>query len=130
MNDTARTESGEPDDAVVAACLAAYATGIVPSRAVEKQAVKALLERLREKAPGNSVEVRVPPYAAVQVVAGARHRRGTPPATVETDARTWIELATGRVTWADALSSGRLSASGERSDLSRLLPLATDSPKA
>ncbi len=123
MNDTARTESGEPDDAVVAACLAAYAIGTPPGRAVEKQAVKYLLGQLQVKAPGNSVEVRVPPYAAVQVVAGARHRRGTPPAAVEADPRTWIELATGALTWADAVACGHLTASGERSDLSALLPL-------
>lgn len=85
--------------------------------------MKYLLGRLRAKAPGNSVEVRVPPYAAVQVVAGARHRRGTPPATVEADPRTWIELATGVLTWAAACAAGALTASGERSDLSALLPL-------
>lgn len=85
--------------------------------------MKYLLGRLQAKARGNSVEVRVPPYAAVQVVAGARHRRGTPPAVVEADPRTWIELATGALTWADALATARLTASGERSDLSALLPV-------
>lgn len=115
--------TGEPGDDAVTQCLSAYATGTSPDRAIEKQAVKYLLGRLHSKAPGNSVEVRVPPYAAVQVVAGSRHRRGTPPAAVEADPRTWIELATGTLTWAGALACGRLSASGERSDLSALLPL-------
>lgn len=86
--------------------------------------VKASLARLQEAAPGRSVEVRVPPYAAVQAVAGSTHRRGTPSAVVETDADTWLALADGSLTWAEALASGRLRASGERSDLSPWLPLA------
>lgn len=85
--------------------------------------VKHFLAVLAERAPGNSVEVRVPPYAAVQAVAGVRHTRGTPPAVVELDADTWIDLATGSLTWDAAEASGRVSASGERADLSGLLPL-------
>ena len=88
-----------------------------------KAAVKASLARLQEVAPGRAVEVRIPPYAAVQVVAGHTHRRGTPSAVVETDAQTWLALADGRLTWAEAVASGRLVASGERSDLSAYLPL-------
>ncbi len=107
----------------LALCLAEYDAGRTPERIIEKAAVKATLERLTEIAPGNSVEVRVPPYAAVQVVEGVRHRRGTPPALVESDARTWLLLAAGRLAWADALASGELRASGERSDLSAHLPL-------
>jgi hypothetical protein len=84
---------------------------------------KHFLAVLAERAPGNSVEVRVPPYAAAQVVPGVRHTRGTPPAVVETDPETWIALATGALTWADAQSAGRLRASGERADLSAYLPL-------
>jgi hypothetical protein len=110
-----------PDDLTL--CLAEYDAGRTPERIIEKAAVKATLERLTEIAPGHSVEVRVPPYAAVQVVEGVRHRRGTPPALVESDARTWLLLAAGRMTWADALASGALRASGERSDLSVHLPL-------
>ena len=87
-----------------------------------KQATWHLLELLVAKAPGNSVEVRVPPFAAVQVIAGARHTRGTPPAVVELDAPTWIALARGQLAWAEA----RMSASGERSDLSDLLPLVLE----
>jgi hypothetical protein len=88
-----------------------------------RSATKHLLALLVERAPGNSVEVRVPPYAAVQCVAGGRHTRGTPPAVVETDAETWIALATGQLTWTEAVSAGRVLASGQRSDLSAHLPL-------
>ena len=84
-----------------------------------RAATKHLLALLQAKAPGGAVEVRVPPFAAVQVIEGQRHTRGTPPAVVETDAQTWIALARGRMSWADA----NVRASGERSDLSRLLPL-------
>lgn len=80
----------------------------------------ALLEAL---APGRSVEVRVPPYAAVQVVEGVRHTRGTPPAVIETDAATWIALARGALGWADAVAAGSVRASGERTDLAPYLPL-------
>ena len=85
--------------------------------------VKHLLAVLTERAPGASVEVRVPPYAAAQCIPGQRHTRGTPPAVVETDAATWIALGTGRLAWADAVDAGRVTASGERSDLSPWLPL-------
>jgi hypothetical protein len=85
--------------------------------------VKHFLAVLAERAPGASVEVRVPPYAAVQAVAGVRHTRGTPPAVVEVDADTWIALATGSLVWGDAERAGRVRASGERADLSPLLPL-------
>lgn len=88
-------------------------------RADLKAATKHLAALLVQKAPGASVEVRVPPFAAVQCIAGARHTRGTPPAVVEMDASTWIALGRGRLAWADAT----VRASGERSDLSSLLPL-------
>ncbi|WP_269305181.1 sterol carrier family protein [Aeromicrobium sp. HA] len=88
-------------------------------RADLKAATKHLLALLQRKAPGHSVEVRIPPFAAIQCIAGASHTRGTPPAVVETDAETWIALARGRLAWADAA----VRASGERSDLSPLLPL-------
>ena len=81
------------------------------------------LEELADVAPGNAVEVRVPPDGAVQAVPGPRHTRGTPPNVVETDPVTWLELATGAVTWAEAVRSGRVAASGERADLSPYLPL-------
>jgi hypothetical protein len=78
---------------------------------------------LAERVPGHSVELRVPPYAAVQCVAGPRHTRGTPPNVVEVDAMTWVELATGRAQWGDAVSDGRVRASGERADISENLPV-------
>lgn len=84
---------------------------------------KHLLALLVQKAPGGAVEVRVPPYAVAQCVEGTRHTRGTPPAVVEMDPSTWIALAIGDLAWHDAEESARLSASGERSDLSPLLPL-------
>jgi hypothetical protein len=59
----------------------------------------------------------------VQVVPGVRHTRGTPPAVVETDAETWIALAHGELSWSQVLSSARVRASGERTDLSAYLPL-------
>ncbi len=94
-----------------------------PERATIATAVRFTLEELAARAPGRSVEVRVPPYGATQAVAGANHRRGTPPSVVETDASTWLSLATGHLAWADALASGALHASGQRCDLSAYLPL-------
>lgn len=90
--------------------------------------VKHFLAVLAERAPGASVEVRVPPYAAVQAVAGVRHTRGTPPAVVELDADTWIALAVGELSWAQSEREGRVRASGERADLSPLLPLLAEPP--
>jgi hypothetical protein len=84
---------------------------------------KHLLALLVAKAPGGAVEVRVPPYAVAQCVTGTRHTRGTPPAVVETDPETWVALALGDLGWAEAADAGRLRASGERSDLTPLLPL-------
>ena len=118
------TPPSDPDSAaVIERVLDAYAQGAAPQRSEERVAVKASLALLVEKAPGRSVEVRVPPYAAVQVMEGSRHRRGTPPAVVECDARTWLLLASGALAWSEAAADGRLRASGERSDLSGLLPL-------
>lgn len=86
-------------------------------------ATRALTAELAALAPGRSVEVRVPPFAAVQCIAGPRHTRGTPASVVETDPLTWLDLATGRTTWAVAAGAGKVRASGERSDLSAYLPL-------
>lgn len=86
-------------------------------------AVRYLLQVLAETAPGNTVEVRVPPHGAVQCIEGPTHTRGTPPNVVETDAATWLQLATGSLAWADALDAGRLHASGQRADLSGQLPV-------
>ena len=86
-------------------------------------AVRWTLQRLAEDVPGNSVEVRVPPFAAVQAIPGPRHTRGTPPNVVETDAATWIALATGTLRWEDAVDAARVSASGSRADLTDFLPV-------
>ena len=107
----------------VAVALADYAADRVPDRAVEKAAVKGSLAVLVGRAPGRSVEVRIPPYAAAQVIAGTTHRRGTPSAVVEMGPRTWLELVAGQRTWADAVAAGEVRASGERSDLGAWLPL-------
>ncbi len=92
-------------------------------RAVVATAVRFTLQQLEARAPGGSVEVRVPPFGAVQCIEGTSHRRGTPPAVVETDADTWLSLVTGAVSWVDAVASGRVLASGERADLAEYLPL-------
>lgn len=107
----------------ISACLMAYAKDLSPERAQERVASKALMGLLVALSPGNSVEFRVPPFTAAQVVEGTRHRRGNPPATVECDPRTFIELATGAIDWDVVVESGQLIASGERSDLSQLFPI-------
>lgn len=94
-----------------------------PPRPDLAAAVRLSLRTLEHTAPGHTVEVRVPPFAAVQCVAGPRHTRGTPPNVVETDPRTWLQLATGRLTWEAALATSRVTASGTRADLSEHLPL-------
>lgn len=85
-----------------------------------------LTQLLADSHPGRSVEVRIPPYAAVQCGVGdpgPTHTRGTPPNVVETDALTFLRLATGRTPWTDALAAGKVHASGLRADLSTVLPL-------
>ncbi|MFF6907701.1 sterol carrier family protein [Streptomyces sp. NPDC012389] len=82
-----------------------------------------LADTLADRAPGGSVEVRVPPFAVVQCIGGPKHTRGTPPNVVETAPLTWLRLATGRTEWARALENAEVSASGERADLAELLPL-------
>jgi hypothetical protein len=94
-----------------------------PDRPILAKAVRLSLRVLPVVAPGRSVEVRVPPFAAVQCVQGPRHTRGTPPNVIEMDPRTWLELATGLVSWADAVAAGRVSASGSRADIAWLLPV-------
>ncbi len=86
-------------------------------------AVRFTLEELAARAPGGAVEVRIPPYAAAQCIEGPRHTRGTPPNVVETDPATWLELACGRLSWAEALAAGRIRASGARGDLAAYLPV-------
>jgi hypothetical protein len=88
-----------------------------------REEVKAALAAFAEAVPGRSVEIRIPPYGAVQAVPGGPHRRGTPRAVVECDGPTWLALVSGELSWADAVGQGRVDASGERSDLSEWLPL-------
>jgi len=85
--------------------------------------VKTTLNALTAKAPGRAIEVRVPPYAAVQCGDGPTHTRGTPPNTIEMDAPTWLALASGELSWDQAVDSGAVLASGLRADLAQFLPL-------
>ncbi|MER5434021.1 sterol carrier family protein [Streptomyces sp. NPDC002588] len=98
-----------------------------PDIPLDRQALAAatrlLADALAARAPGGATEVRIPPYAVVQCIEGPRHTRGTPPNVVETDPLTWIRLATGRLTWQEAMAEAKVSASGERADLGPLLPL-------
>lgn len=87
------------------------------------EAVKATLAELVKRAPGRAIEVRIPPYAAVQCGEGPTHTRGTPPNVIEMNAETWISLANGETTWEDAMQQGLISASGARADLSEYLPI-------
>jgi hypothetical protein len=103
--------------------LNSYETNQEVNKLIEQTAVKYCLQLLHEKAPGNSVEVRIPPYAAVQVIPGISHKRGTPPAVIEMTARIWIDLAIGNLDWITTKNSGAITASGERADLSAILPL-------
>lgn len=96
-----------------------------PAPADLRDATRYLLEELADRAPGRSVEVRVPPYGAVQCIPGPRHTRGTPPNVIETDPATWVALGTGSATWNDVRQRGRVRASGERADLSGYLPLVS-----
>jgi hypothetical protein len=107
----------------VAEVRAALAEGVAADSKVLATAVRFLLEELAEVAPGNSVEVRVPPLGATQCIEGPRHTRGTPPNVVEMSPQTWFALATGQLEWADAVSSAKVIASGVRADISEVLPL-------
>jgi Bacterial SCP ortholog len=110
----------------VSAALAQLAAD--PAAVVERTtlatAVRYLLQVFADAHPGHSVEVRVPPFGAVQAVEGPRHTRGTPANVVELGPREWVLLATGKVGWATLTDEAKLSASGVRSDISALLPLA------
>ena len=123
----ARSDAADPHE--VRAALAAVLPWLTsenarqPDRATLAKAVRLSLRVLPAIAPGRSVEVRVPPFAAVQCVAGPRHTRGTPPNVIEMDARTWLELATGHLAWEDAVAAHRVRASGTRADIAALLPV-------
>jgi hypothetical protein len=110
-------------EAAVAAVLTAVGDGQAPARPSLALAVRGLAERLAETAPGRHVELRVPPYVAVQCVEGPRHTRGTPPNVVEVDPVAFVLLCTGRLGWTDAAGDGRVRTYGDRADLSPWLPL-------
>jgi len=82
--------------------------------------VKTILAKISKIAPGHAVELRIPPYSAIQCVEGPKHTRGTPPNVVEMSAEVLFDISTGKIKWAGAIADGRISASGERSDLSSL----------
>ena len=95
-----------------------------PSRAALADAVRLTARTLEHLAPGHSVEVRVPPFVAVQCIDGPRHTRGTPPNVVEMDAETWLRLATGVTAWDEVKNTGRVDASGSRSgEIAQWLPI-------
>jgi hypothetical protein len=109
--------------ALVGEAAVRQALGGSDDRTVVATAVRYLLQLLAAEAPGNSVEVRVPPHGAVQCIEGPDHTRGTPPNVVEMSPETWIALATGGSSWTDAVAASQVSASGQRADLSAQLPL-------
>ena len=125
-----RRISAEQGRAAVQQWSASQADGEAPGRQVTAAAVRYLLEELAERAPGNSVEVRVPPFGVTQCVEGPSHTRGTPPNVVELSAQTWLNLAVGRISWDQAAAAGEISASGIRADLSAVLPLLRLRPDA
>lgn len=108
-------------DQVAAALTVAAADQPAPDQV--PTAVRVTAAALAAAHPGKSVEIRIPPFAAVQAFGGLRHTRGTPPNVIETDPTTWLALVSGRLSWYDAISDGRLTASGTRADLSAVLPL-------
>ena len=93
------------------------------SRADTGTAVRYSLQVLAQRHPGQAVEVRVPPFGAVQIGAGTVHRRGTPPAVVEMNTDTWLCLATGVFTWENAVNAQKITATGVGSDLTAYLPV-------
>jgi hypothetical protein len=97
-----------------------------PDPALLPDAVRATAQAVAQTHPGKTVEVRIPPYIAVQAFDGLRHTRGTPPNVVETDAATWLALVAGRIDWASAVASGAVRASGTRADISRVFPLQVE----
>jgi len=98
-------------------------SGVLTDRDDLALAVRFSLQLLREKAPGRSVEVRIPPYGAAQVVEGPNHTRGTPPAVVEAEPETWLEVIIGQKSFAEAVCEGTIQLSGLRTDLQGFLPL-------
>ena len=120
---TGPTDPAALGRACALAVVAALRAGVQPLREALRCATRYLLDLLAAAAPGRAVEVRVPPYAAVQCVGGPRHTRGTPANVVEMDPVTWVRLAAGLVSWGEAVSDGLVHASGVRADLTEYLPV-------
>jgi hypothetical protein len=118
-----RVATDPPVAELIGLVAAGLQAGLTPDRVALRLTVRALADQLAAQHPGRSVEVRIPPYAAVQCIAGPRHTRGTPPNVVETDPATFIGLACGFEEWETAVRDGRVHASGERADLRGFLPL-------
>ena len=95
-----------------------------PGRAALGDAVRATARTLATLAPGAAVEVRIAPFVAVQCISGPKHTRGNPPNVVQTDPRTWLLVATGLLSFADAVADGAIQVSGTRAaEIARVLPL-------
>lgn len=107
----------------VRAALRQLTDGAAGAGSDTRDLVRTTLRWVAQQHPGHTVEIRVPPFAAVQAIEGPRHTRGTPPNVVEMDAATWLSLVAGELSWADAVAAGRVNASGLRADLTGLLPL-------
>ena len=120
---TGPTDPGALGRACAVAVVTALRAGVTPRPEALRAASRYLLDLLASAAPGRAVEVRVPPYAAVQAIGGPRHTRGTPANVVEMDPVTWVRLAAGLTSWADAVSAGQVQASGVRADLASYLPV-------
>ena len=120
---TGPTDPGALGRACAVAVVTALRAGVTPRPEALRAASRYLLDLLASAAPGRAVEVRVPPYAAVQAIGGPRHTRGTPANVVEMDPMTWVRLAAGLMSWADAVSAGQVQASGVRADLTDYLPV-------
>jgi hypothetical protein len=114
-----RRKIAKPDGELA---IQAYLEGLASDEQLAT-AVRFLLEELGTKYPGNSVEVRIPPYGAVQCIEGPSHSRGTPANVVELDPESFVALALGRISFEDLMSAGKLTASGNRSDLAGLFPI-------
>ena len=130
-DDVLETKRGpmRADDVIVTRCIevSLHSLDLAPAGPLDdtctRIVVRSLLDVLAMRHPGRSVEVRVPPYAAVQCIEGPTHTRGTPPNTVECDGVTWLLLAGGRLSWDEAVAEGRVRPSGIRADLRQVLPL-------
>jgi hypothetical protein len=118
-----RIKHDEGTSAINAVIQADKVSPISDTDPVFVMAVRYLLEELAEVAPGNSVEVRVPPLGATQCIEGPRHTRGTPPNVVEMSPRVWFDLALGNMSWEAASAEHLVSSSGVRASLDEVLPL-------